>query len=113
MKRQEVIEVLSAHRQELRDMGVASLALFGSVARNEATDASDVDLLAEFDRPIGLLHLIGAEQRIRDLLGAAHVHLVLRDSVIEELKEDILAEAINVFEGEAVEVPRASHARGD
>ncbi len=34
--------------------GVSKLALFGSFARNTATDESDIDLVAEFNRPIGL-----------------------------------------------------------
>jgi predicted nucleotidyltransferase len=56
MKRDEVIRVLREHRGELREQfGVKSLALFGSVARDEATGTSDVDLLVEFERPIGLL----------------------------------------------------------
>jgi uncharacterized protein len=41
-----------------RDFGVKSLALFGSVVRNEANPGSDVDLLVKFDdRPIGLFHV--------------------------------------------------------
>lgn len=54
----EVLDILEAHRDDLRNHGVATLDLFGSVAREEATDASDVDLLASFDRPISLFELI-------------------------------------------------------
>ncbi|MFM7408024.1 MAG: nucleotidyltransferase family protein [Cuspidothrix sp.] len=39
--------MLRTHQQELKDLGVRSLELFGSVARNEAHSDSDVDLLAE------------------------------------------------------------------
>jgi len=103
--------MLREHRGELRrEFAVKSLALFGSVARCEATDRSDVDLLVEFERPIGLLELIGTQQHIEDLLGVAKVDLVLRHRVIEELKEDIFGEAIDVFEAPEVEVPPAAHA---
>ena len=97
MKRDEVLRILTAHREELRrEYGVKSLALFGSAARNEATEASDVDLLVEFDRQIGLLHLIGTEQRLEDLLGIK-VDLVLRRAVLPELRDRILSEAVNAF----------------
>jgi predicted nucleotidyltransferase len=97
MKRDEVLRILTAHRDELRrEYGVKSLALFGSAARNEATEASDVDLLVEFDRQIGLLHLIGTEQHLEDLLGLK-VDLVLRRAVLPELKDRILSEAVNAF----------------
>jgi predicted nucleotidyltransferase len=59
MERQQVLRILRANRRELeRDFAVKTLALFGSVARGESTARSDVDLLVEFNRPIGLLHLI-------------------------------------------------------
>ena len=110
MKRKDIIRVLTEQREELRrNFAVRSLALFGSVAREEAQDTSDVDLLVEFDRPIGLLHLIGTQQHIEDLLGVKNVDLVLRRCLIEELKDDILREAIDVFPTQEVEVPSAAH----
>lgn len=97
MKRDEVLRILTAHREELRrEYGVKSLALFGSAARDEATEASDVDLLVEFDRQIGLLHLIGTEQHLEDLLGIK-VDLVLRRAILPELKDRILSEAVHAF----------------
>ena len=42
-----------AHREQLQKLGVKSLSLFGSVARDEADADSDVDLLVEFDRQGG------------------------------------------------------------
>jgi predicted nucleotidyltransferase len=98
MKRDDALRILTEHRDELkREFGVKSLALFGSVARDEATNMSDVDLLVEFDRPIGLFHLIGTEQYIAQLLGVAEVDLILQRAVLPELKTDILAEAIDVL----------------
>ncbi len=98
MKRDDVLRILKEHRRELAEQyGVKALALFGSVVRDEAREASDVDLLVEFDeRPIGLLHLIGTEQYIEKLLNA-HVDLVLRRAILPELKDDILREAIDAF----------------
>ena len=97
MKRDDVLRVLAAQRDELRrQYGVKSLALFGSAVRDEATEASDVDLLVEFDRQIGLLHLIATEQHLEDVLGVK-VDLVLRRAVLPELKDRILSEAVNAF----------------
>jgi predicted nucleotidyltransferase len=58
MKREDVIRIIQAHQAELRqEYGVKSLALFGSVVRDEARPSSDVDLLVEFSRPVGLFGL--------------------------------------------------------
>ena len=102
------------HREVLQQrFGVKSLAVFGSVARDEATEASDVDLLVEFDRPIGLLHLIGTQQYLEKLLGVYKVDLVLRHAVIAELQEDIYGEAVDVIPAQKVEVSRAAHTGSD
>ncbi|TDA31278.1 MAG: nucleotidyltransferase [Hadesarchaea archaeon] len=55
---EEIRRVLAEHRREMRERyGVASLGLFGSFARGEQTEVSDVDILVEFERPIGLKFL--------------------------------------------------------
>jgi hypothetical protein len=94
MRRQDVLDKLAAHERELRELGVSSLSLFGSVARDEATAGSDVDLLVEFDRPVGLFHFIKVKQHLENTLGGAVVDLVMPGALIHELKEDILKEAI-------------------
>ena len=73
------------------------LAVFGSGARGEAGPDSDVDLLAEFDRSVGLFHFIHVQDLIKDLLNGAEVDLVARDAVYEELREDIYGEAVDVL----------------
>jgi hypothetical protein len=97
MKRDDVLRVLAAHRDELRrQYGVKSLALFGSAARDEATDASDVDILVDFDGRIGLFDLIGLQLHLQDLLGVPKVDVVMRDAIYPAIKDDILSEAIDV-----------------
>jgi len=51
MMGRDVRACLAGHREMLQSMGVKSLAIFGSVVRDEAREASDVDLLVEFDQP--------------------------------------------------------------
>jgi uncharacterized protein len=97
MKRDEVLKILAEHRGELRQKhGVKSLALFGSVSRDEASEVSDVDLLVEFDRPVSLFDLAALELFARELLGVSKVDVVMRDSIYPAIKEDILKEAIRV-----------------
>jgi predicted nucleotidyltransferase len=50
MRRDEALAILTAHQEELKEYGVKSLAIFGSVARDEARPDSDVDLLVEFSQ---------------------------------------------------------------
>jgi len=96
MNREDILAILSAHRAEIKDFGVKSLALFGSVARDEAGPESDVDLLVEFDRSIGLFHYAHLQQYLETLLGGAKVDLVMRRALLDELKDDILEEALDV-----------------
>jgi len=104
---------LHQHRDELTiRYAVDTLAVFGSVARREADRASDVDLLVEFHRPVGLFHLIGTEQFLQQLLGVKKVDLVLRRAIIEELRPIILKEAVDVFQTTGMDIPRPAHAGG-
>ncbi len=97
MNRDHILKILADHRAALAlDFGVKSLALFGSVVRDQATATSDVDLLVEFDgRPVSLFHLSRTQHYLEGILGVDRVDLVLRDSIKPALKERILREAIH------------------
>ncbi len=69
MKQAEVVAALTGRREELHRLGVRSLALFGSVARGEAGPRSDVDLLVEVTRPMGLFGLLRTQQFLEQQLG--------------------------------------------
>jgi hypothetical protein len=95
MRRDQVLKTLSAHRDELRSRyGVKSLALFGSVARGESGPESDVDLLVEFERPIGL-RFFELIDHLEDLLGCS-VDLGTPRSLKPRIRDRVLAEAVNV-----------------
>jgi predicted nucleotidyltransferase len=95
MRRVELLEFLANHREVLnRDFRVKSLELFGSVARDEATIHSDVDLLVEFDRPTGLFGLFRLQDYLEDQLGC-RVDLGTRGSLKPQLRQRVLAEAIH------------------
>lgn len=96
MRRAKVISILNKHRKVLSDSyGVRSLALFGSVARDEATQASDVDLLVDFDRPVGLFGLFALHDYLETILGCP-VDLGTPDSLKPRLREKVLAERVYV-----------------
>ena len=97
MKRDEVLALATQHQEELKAMGVKSLALFGSVARDEATPDSDVDFLVEFDdRPIGLFDLSRVHLYLEDLLGRK-VDVGTPGSLREYLRDRVLREKICVL----------------
>jgi uncharacterized protein len=95
--KQEVIERLIAHKRELKVQGVKSMALFGSVARGEASQGSDVDVVVELNRPMGLFGLSDLKRMIELMLGVENVDLITREGIHPALKDIILREAINVL----------------
>jgi predicted nucleotidyltransferase len=96
MIRADVLHILHEKRGELaEEYGVKYLALFGSVARDVARPDSDVDLLVEFDRPVGLFAFIGLQQFIETLLGCK-VDLGTPRSLKPRLKDSVLQEAIQI-----------------
>lgn len=94
MRRDEALALLATHQEELRQLGAESLALFGSVARDEAGPASDVDVLVTLRRPVGLFGFFDIQERLTAILDRP-VDLVTPDSLKRQLKERILREAIN------------------
>jgi len=96
MKQDAVLQTLKQQNAELtKRFGVKSLLLFGSVARNEATPASDVDLLVEFNRPVGYFGLFALQEYLEKLLGCS-VDLGTPDSLKPYIKERVMGELIRV-----------------
>jgi len=93
MDRQTVLDKIAGDVQALHEMGVKSLSLFGSHARNNAREDSDIDLLVEFERPIGLFHFFEIQEHLEALLGQ-RVDLVMRTALLPELRPRIEEEAI-------------------
>ena len=89
-----VIRRLREHGTVVHDMGIASLFIFGSVARGEASDESDVDLLVEFTEQPGLFEFVRVRRRLSEILGC-QVDLVTRDALREEMKDEVLREAVH------------------
>ena len=96
MKRETVISLLRNENARLSgQFGVRSMLLFGSVARDEATPASDVDLLVEFNKPVGYFGLFSLQDHLEKLLDSP-VDLGTPESLKPRLRERIMGEAIRV-----------------
>lgn len=93
MRRDDILAALERHRGKLHDLGVASVAVFGSAARDEAGPASDIDLLVEFDRPIGMFHFLAVKEELERILGR-EVDLVTPDALKPHYRERVLEEAV-------------------
>ena len=95
MTRDETIGLLSSRRQDLLGLGVKSLAIFGSIARNEAGPESDVDVLVEFQGAATFDGYLALKDYLEDLLGR-EVDLVTRNALRPRLKDSVEHEAIYV-----------------
>jgi len=93
--RDEIINILSGHREDIAGFGVKSLLLFGSIARGDATETSDVDLLVEFTIPPGFDGYMDLKLYLQDLLNQP-VDLVMHTALKPWAKASIKREAIHV-----------------
>ena len=93
----DIRRALAAHRDLLQRFGVRELRLFGSAARWEAVEASDLDFLVEYDRtaPVGLFEFVRLQRALSELLGRP-VDLATPEALHPALREQILQEAVRV-----------------
>jgi hypothetical protein len=96
MQRNDIILKIQAHQEELKKLGVKSLSLFGSVARNEAHQNSDVDLLVDLERPAGFFKVSKIEHYLEDCLGCS-VDLGTKEALREHCRQTMIEDLIHVF----------------
>lgn len=88
----EINQILHEHLPMLQHrFGVARIGVFGSVVRGEQRSASDVDILVDFDRPIGLINFMQLESHLAILVGSK-VDLVSRRALKPHIGKRILDE---------------------
>jgi predicted nucleotidyltransferase len=95
LERESILNLLRIHKADLVNMGVISIALFGSAARGEARPDSDVDLLVELAPPLTFERYTQVNFYLEDLLRYP-VDLVLPDTLKSRIRSSVLAEAIYV-----------------
>ncbi len=94
--REEILAGLARLKEELaEEYAIRELGLFGSFVRAEGTDDSDVDVLVEFSRPIGMFKFLELEERLARALGHK-VDLVSKKALKQHIGARILAEVVNV-----------------
>ena len=97
MDRAHVIATSKEHAAELRDLGAAHVFLFGSVARDQATAGSDVDLFIDFDDPhFSLIELAALKSRLETILRVP-ADVMTRGSIHPRLRPEIERTAMQVF----------------
>ncbi len=98
MRRDQVISLLRQHEPEFREAGVGRLYLFGSVARDEASDASDVDAFLDLVSTKGftLFNLVGLQERTQSILSVP-VDLMTRQGIHPRRRARIESDAVQVF----------------
>lgn len=96
LDRTQTIEKLKAERQYLNDnYGVTSMLLFGSVAKNEQNEDSDIDLCVEM-KP-NLFKQAGVKYYLQDLLGCSVDVVRMRDGMNQLFKEQITKYGVRVY----------------
>ncbi|MGA2122683.1 MAG: nucleotidyltransferase family protein [Methanoregula sp.] len=94
--RQDILASLKKLKREVaQEYSVKSIGVFGSVARDEQTGQSDIDLLVEFSKPVGFVTFIRLENFLSEQLGKP-VDLVTPDSLKPVIRQDVLSEVIYV-----------------
>ena len=97
MKRADAITLLQAHEAHLKQLGVLTLYMFGSTAREEAREGSDVDLFFDYDKgKLGLFQLMDVKEYTSGILGCK-ADIMTRDSIHRVLREKIESSAIRVY----------------
>jgi uncharacterized protein len=98
MDKRYVIEKLRDHESELRAAGIVHLRVFGSVARDQSSISSDIDLLADFDtsQRLTLVKVGSLQSRLSKMLGAK-VDLSSAEWMREPVRSKALSEAVLAF----------------
>jgi predicted nucleotidyltransferase len=95
-KIEQIKKILTSQKDILKNKyNVKEIGIFGSYVNGNYNKESDVDILVEFSKPVGLIKFIKLEEYLKDLLGIK-VDLVLRDGIKPALRSNILKQAVYV-----------------
>ena len=94
MDRQEILSVLNDYKREnAGEKGIINIGIFGSVARNDVRDDSDVDVVVRIEKP-DLFLLAGIKQDLEELFHRPVDLVTYRDTMNPFLKQKIDGEAV-------------------
>jgi len=92
MTRDDILATIRANEARLRELSVRELDLFGSFVRGDATDASDIDFLVEFEDKT-FDNYLDTKELLETLFGRK-VDLVIKSNIKPRLRDRILSEAV-------------------
>ena len=96
LRRDETLQRLAQMMPELRRrFDVRTMSIFGSVARDEATEQSDLDVLVDFESAPTFMNFMGLQEYLEEAF-ATRVDLVTEGAVRDRLRARIEAEAMRV-----------------
>jgi hypothetical protein len=94
MKHVDAVAILAGHKGELRErFNVKNIGVFGSIVKGKQRTRSDIDVLVEFEKPVGLFDFMALEEYLSSLLGAK-VDLVSKKALKPKIGERILSEVV-------------------
>jgi predicted nucleotidyltransferase len=98
MRRNEAVRLLKAHADVIKAIGATSLYLFGSTARDEASEASDLDLFVDYDKDgdFSAIELVRLKNYISEAL-EIEVDVTTRDGLHPLIRDQVVAKAEQVF----------------
>jgi predicted nucleotidyltransferase len=93
---EEIKEILIKKKPFLKEKyGIKDVGIFGSYARGDQEDKSDLDLLVEFERPVGFFKFLELEEYLEEITGIK-VELVTKKALKPRIGEYILREVVNI-----------------
>ena len=93
----EIIQTIRSYEKDLNDIGVNSISVFGSCARGEATDKSDVDLLLDVNKDVDLLDFAKMKKTIIEKLNIDGLDIHNKRFIKKQILISAEREAINAF----------------
>ena len=98
MNREEIIDLLKVHKKDLKKFGVKSIGIFGSVARDESDEKSDVDIVVEFEKGKGTFRNFGGLinyleklfDRSVDILTPVGIESIRNDEIKKSIKQGVV-----------------------
>lgn len=96
MNLDQIKALLQAHRPVLSErFKVREIGVFGSYARGDQTDQSDIDVLVEFSEPVGFFAFIDLEEYLQTVLGR-RIDLVSKKALKPRIGRRILQEIVTI-----------------
>ena len=93
---EDIKRKLKENKDYLKDeYNLNEIGVFGSYVHGNQTSSSDVDILVDFSKPLGLIKFIRLEEELEEIL-EMEVDLVPKKGIKLDLKETILKEAVTV-----------------